>query len=230
MKVEIWSDVVCPWCYIGKVRFERALDAFAHRADVDVVYRAFELDPTIPRGETRDVVTELAAKKGLSEQQVLQMMAAVEQVAAGDGLEYHLADAPMGNTVDAHRLVHFAADHGSEDEMLARLYRAHFTELRSVFDAGSLAGLAAEVGLDEAESRRVLGGDDYLDRVRGDEAVARSLGITGVPFFVVDGRFGISGAQPADVFAQALDRAWAAARPLETIAHDGAVCEDGDCY
>ncbi|HYP24300.1 MAG TPA: DsbA family oxidoreductase [Actinomycetota bacterium] len=207
MKVEVWADVVCPWCYIGKVRFERALASFPGRDDVEVVYRAFELDPTIPRGETRDVVTELASKKGLSPEQVRRMMSGVEELAAAEGLEYHLAEAPAGNTVDAHRLVHLAADRGRAGEMVERLYRAHFTELRSIFDLGSLATLAGEAGLDEYEARRVLEKDDYLDRVRGDEAVARSLGIGGVPFFVIDGRFGVSGAQPAEVFEQALERA-----------------------
>lgn len=230
MKVEIWSDIVCPWCYIGKVRFERALGSFSHRDDVEVVYRAFELDPTIPRGETRDVVTELSAKKGLSEEPVRRMMTNVEELAAADGLEYHLAEAPAGNTVDAHRLVHLAADRGRAAEMVTRLYRAHFTELRSVFDVDSLVGLAAEAGLGADEARRTLDGDAYLDRVRGDEAVARSLGINGVPFFLIDGRFGVSGAQPAEAFTQALDQAWAASHPLHTLAGDGAVCEDGVCY
>jgi predicted DsbA family dithiol-disulfide isomerase len=230
MRVEIWSDIVCPWCYIGKVRFERALASFPHRDDVDVVYRAFELDPTIPRGETRDVVSELARKKALGEEQVRRMMAGVEQLAAGEGLEYHLAEAPAGNTVDAHRLVHLAGDRGRAAPMIERLYRAHFTELRSIFETDSLVELAAEAGIDAEEARRVLDGDEYTDRVRGDEAIARSLGITGVPFFVVDGTFGISGAQPVEAFEQALEQAWAAARPLQTVTGDGAVCEDGVCY
>ena len=230
MKVEIWSDVVCPWCYIGKIRFERALDSFPHRDDVDVVYRAFELDPSIPRGETRDVVPELARKKGLSEEQVRRMMAGVEQLAADDRLELHLAEAPAGNTVDAHRLVHLAAGHGRAAPMIERLYRAHFTELRSIFDTDSLVELAAEAGIDAQEARRVLDGDEHTDGVRGDEAIARSLGITGVPFFVIDGTFGISGAQPVEAFAQALEQAWAASHPLQTVTGGGAVCEDGVCY
>ena len=230
MKVEIWSDVVCPWCYVGKVRFERALASFSHPEDVDVVYRAFELDPTIPPGETRDVVSDLAAKKGLSEEQIRRMMAGVEQLAAAEGLEYHLAEAPSGNTVDAHRLVHLAADGGRAAEMIDRLYRAHFTELRSVFDTDSLVELAADAGLEPDEARGVLDGDAYLDRVRGDETVARSLGISGVPFFVIDGTFGVSGAQPVEAFASALEQAWAASHPLQTVTGDGAVCEDGVCY
>ncbi|HEX2294168.1 MAG TPA: DsbA family oxidoreductase [Actinomycetota bacterium] len=230
MKVEIWSDVVCPWCYIGKVRFELALASFPQRDRVEVVHRAFELDPTIPRGETRDVVAELAAKKGLAEEQVRRLMASVERVAAEDGLEYHLAAAPAGNTVDAHRLVCLAADRGRASEMVDRLYRAHFTELRSIFDVDSLVALAAEAGLDEDEARETLAGEAYTERVRGDEAVARSLGISGVPFFVIDGTYGISGAQPVEAFAAALEQAWAASQPLEVVAGDGAVCEDGVCY
>ncbi len=229
MKIEIWSDVVCPWCYIGKVRFDRALAGFPHRGDVEVVYRSFELDPTIPRGETRDVVPDLAAKKGLSEEQVRRLMASVEDVAAQEGLEYHLAEARSGNTIDAHRVLHLAADRGVQAQVLDRLYRAHFTELRSIFDTASLVELAAEAGLDAAEVREVLGGDRYLDRVRGDEAVARSLGIAGVPFFVVDGAFGVSGAQPVEVLSQALEQAWAASHPLQHVAVKGGVCEDGVC-
>ncbi|HEX2196214.1 MAG TPA: DsbA family oxidoreductase, partial [Actinomycetota bacterium] len=138
MKVEIWSDVVCPWCYIGKVRFERALAAFPHRDDVEVAYRSFELDPAIPRGETRDVVSDLAAKKGVSEEQIRRLMASVEDLAAAEGLEYHLPEARSGNTVDAHRLVHFASERDRGGAMLERLYRAHFTELRSIYEVESL--------------------------------------------------------------------------------------------
>lgn len=230
MKIEIWSDIVCPWCYIGKVRFERALESFPHRDEVEVVHRSFELDQAIPRGETRDVVTDLAAKKGATEAQIRRLMASVEEVAARDGLEYHLAEARSGNTVDAHRLLHLAAERGMQAPVLERLYRAHFTELRSIFETGSLVDLAAEAGLDATEARTVLEGDAYLDRVRGDEAVARSLGISGVPFFVVDGTFGVSGAQPVEAFEGALAQAWGASHPLQTVSAGGAVCEDGVCY
>lgn len=229
MKVEVWSDIVCPWCYIGKVRFERALAAFPHRDEVEVVYRSFELDPAIPRGSRRDVVADLAAKKGLSEEQVRRLMASVEDVAARDGLEYHLAEAGTGNTADAHRLLHLAAERGLQAQLLERLYVAHFTELRSIFDEATLVELAAEAGVDATQAREVLGGDRYLDRVRGDEAVARSLGISGVPFFVIDGTFGVSGAQPVDVLSQALEQAWAASHPLQHVASEGAMCEDGVC-
>ena len=230
MKIEIWSDVVCPWCYIGKVRFERAVAAFPHRDEVAVAHRAFELDPTIPRGETRDVVEDLATKKGVSQEQIRRLMASVEELAAEEGLEYHLADGRGGNTVDAHRLLHLAAERGLQNELLERLYRAQFTELRSVFEHGSLVELAAEAGLDPDEARGVLAGIAYLDRVKGDEATARSLGITGVPFFVIAGTYGLSGAQPAATFAAAREQAWAESHPLQTVPAEGAVCEDGICY
>jgi predicted DsbA family dithiol-disulfide isomerase len=230
VKVEIWSDIVCPWCYMGKIRFERALAEFPHRDQVEVVYRAFELDPTIPRGETRDVVADLARKKGATEGQIRKLMASVEEVAAADGLEYHLAEARSGNTVDAHRLVHLAAGEGRGAEMLERLYRAHFTELRSIFEPESLAELAGDAGIDPAAAGSALDGDAFADRVREDEALARSLGISGVPFFVLDGTYGLSGAQPVAAFAQALAQAWAATHPLETVTAGGAVCEDGVCY
>lgn len=230
MKVEIWSDVVCPWCYIGKVRFESALAKFPQRDDVEVVHRSFQLDPSIPRGETRDVVANLARRKGTSQEQIRRLMASVEETAADDGLELQLAEARSGNTVDAHRLLHLAADEGRSDAVLERLYRAHFTELRSIFEVESLTSLAAEAGVGEAKAREVLGTDAYAGRVAADEATARSLGISGVPFFAIDRTYGVSGAQPPAAFGQALEQAWAAAHPLQSVAPSGAVCEDGVCY
>ena len=205
MRVDIWSDIVCPWCYLGKRRFEKALAAFEGSDEVRVAHRSFQLDPTRVKGETPSRRAMLQSKYRLSEEQVRTMDLKMEQMAAAEGLEYHLTDAGLtGNTLDAHQLVHLAATHGREDEMIERLYKAYFTEQRSVFDIDSLQALATDEGLAAAEVREALEGGRYVDDVRRDLNEARSLGVTGVPIFVIDGRYGISGAQATDVFSRAL--------------------------
>jgi predicted DsbA family dithiol-disulfide isomerase len=205
MRVDIWSDIVCPWCYLGKRRFEKALAAFEGSDEVRIAHRSFQLDPTRVKGETPSRRAMLQSKYRLSEEQVRTMDLKMEQMAAAEGLEYHLTDAGLtGNTLDAHQLVHLAATHGREDEMIERLYKAYFTEQRSVFDIDSLQALATDEGLAAAEVREALEGGRYVDDVRRDLNEARSLGVTGVPFFVIDGRYGISGAQATDVFSRAL--------------------------
>jgi predicted DsbA family dithiol-disulfide isomerase len=208
MRIDVWSDLVCPWCYLGKRRLERALSGFAHRDQVEVVHRAFELDPSRPRDRTVDRVASLAAKYGMTEERARLLEEEMERRAAGDGLEYHLLGGVVGNTFDAHRLVHLGRTRAAGEAVLERLYRAHFTERRSIFDVTSLAGLGAEAGLDREEARRALEGDAHAAEVRADEHAARELGISGVPFFVLGGRYSISGAQPIEVFAGALERAW----------------------
>jgi predicted DsbA family dithiol-disulfide isomerase len=207
VRVDIWSDVVCPWCYLGKRRFERALESFEDRASVEVVHRSFQLDPTRPKGQTQNRREMLMAKYHLTAGQVETMDARMEQTAAADGLEYHMGDGVTGNTFDAHRLLHLAAARGRQDATLERFYRAYFTEGRSVFDDESLAVLAVESGLDAAEVTGVLAGDDYAAAVVADTREAHALGANGVPFFVFDKRFGVSGAQSIEVFAQVLARA-----------------------
>jgi predicted DsbA family dithiol-disulfide isomerase len=208
MRIDIWSDIVCPWCYLGKRRFERALESFDDRAGVEIVHRSFQLDPTRPKGQTQNRREMLMSKYHLSAAQVETMDARMEQTAAADGLEYHLGGGGVtGNTFDAHRVLHLAAERGRQDAALERLYRAYFTEGRSLFDDDSLAALAVESGLDAAEVGRVLAGDDYAAAVAADVREAHALGANGVPFFVFDNRFGVSGAQAIDVFAQVLTRA-----------------------
>jgi predicted DsbA family dithiol-disulfide isomerase len=228
MQVEVWSDVVCPWCYIGKRRLESALEKFPHRDDVEIVWRSFQLDPSIPEGETHPTLPALAAKYRTSEDAMRANMARVEQLAADEGLDYHLADGVSGNTLRAHELLHLAAEHGLRNRLKERLLHAHFEEGRSVFDVDSLVSLAVEVGLDEAEVREALADRRYLAAVREDGATAQALGATGVPFFVVDRKYGAAGAQPAELLLQILERAWAEANPLTTVpAADG--CTDGSC-
>ena len=212
MQVEIWSDLVCPWCYLGKRRFERALESFGHRDEVTVVYRSFELDPSAPAGVTTPTVERLADKYGMTAQQAGDAQQQMEQRAAQDGLEFRMDGLRTGNTRDAHRLLHLAKAHGVQAELAERLHRAYFTEQASIFDHSSLTELAVEAGLDRDDVTRVLASQEYGDAVDTDEEMARALGANGVPLFIIDRRYGISGAQPPEVIEQVLDQAWADAR------------------
>jgi predicted DsbA family dithiol-disulfide isomerase len=211
MQVEIWSDVVCPWCYLGKRRFEQALAGFEHRDGVQVMYRSFELDPTAPAGVTTPTVELLAQKYGMSPEQASQAQRQMEERAAGDGLTFRMDGLRSGNTRDAHRLIQLAKDRGRQDAMVERLHKAYFSEQDSVFDHEALTRLAVDAGLDREEVAGVLAGDSYDDHVDTDEAMAQALGATGVPLFVIDRKYGISGAQPAETITQVLQRAWSEA-------------------
>ena len=208
MRIEIWSDVVCPWCYIGKRNLEAALAEFPHADQVTVEWRSFELDPTTPARVELSMDEVLERKYGMSPDQAATANRQMTELAAGVGLEYHLDRVQIGNTFDSHRLLHLAAHEGRGGEMKERLLRAYFTEGRSVSDPAALTDLAAEVGLDRARVGVVLASDEYADEVRADEARAVELGSTGVPFFVLDGRFGVPGAQPPDVLLRLLHRVW----------------------
>jgi len=231
MQVEIWSDVVCPWCYIGKRRFEAALARFEHRDQVEVTWRSFELDPSAPRRREGRNIERLAAKYGMSVEQAEAAQDRVSRIADEEGLLYDLDRAQGGNSFDAHRLIHLAAEHGVQDEMKERLMAAYFVEAQPIGDADTLEKLAVDVGLDPAEVRRVLAGDAYRQEVRADEAAASTLGISGVPFFVIDRAYGVSGAQPADTLLEVLDQAWTESHPLTMLAGstDAEVCEGDDC-
>ncbi|MEU6662721.1 DsbA family oxidoreductase [Streptomyces sp. NPDC046821] len=220
MRVEIWSDIACPWCYVGKARFEKALAAFPHRDAVEVVHRSFELDPTRAKGDSGAVIPMLAQKYGMTEDQARAAERNLGENAASEGLDYLTEGRDHGNTFDMHRLLHLAKEHGRQDELIGLLYRANFAEERSVFtDADEhLVSLAVEAGLDADEARAVLADPDrYADDVRADEREAAELGANGVPFFVLDRAYGVSGAQPAEVFTQALEQAWGNRSPLQVI-------------
>lgn len=210
MQVEIWSDVVCPWCYLGKVRVERALAEFEHRDEVEIVYRSFELDPTASPGTTEPTVDVLAGKYGMTPEQARDAQRQMEERAAGDGLEFRMDGLRSGNTRDAHRLLHLAKAHGVQAELAERLHRAYFVEQGSIYDHDALADLAAAAGVPRAEAVEVLAGDRYTDEVLADERTAAELGATGVPFVVIDRRFGLAGAQPAETVLQAFRQAHAA--------------------
>jgi len=232
MRVEIWTDIACPWCYVGKARFEKALAAFPHRDDVDVVHRSFELDPHRAKDDIQPVVPMLTRKYGMSEAQALAGERNLGEQAAAEGLEYRTEGRDHGSTFDMHRLLQFAGERGRQDELIQILYRANFAEERSVFgDDERLVELAVAAGLDADEIRAVLADPGaYAGEVRADEREATELGANGVPFFVLDRRYGVSGAQPAEVFTQALEQAWASRSPLELIQQDDAqACGPDGC-
>jgi predicted DsbA family dithiol-disulfide isomerase len=206
LTVEIWSDVVCPWCYIGKRRFESAAAQFD--GEVEVVWRSFELDPGAPAVRGHTASEHLAAKYGMSVEQAEASHAQMTERAAHEGLEYHFERARGGNSFDAHRLIHLAAAHGKQGEAQERVMRAYFTEGVPIGDREALVTLGTELGLD---AREALESDAYADAVREDEMLAQRIGIQGVPFFVLNRRYGVSGAQPADVLVQALQTAAGAA-------------------
>lgn len=209
MRIDVWSDVICPWCYLGR---QHLLDALAqYDAEVEVVHHSFELDPSRPRDTTMLTIKLLSQKYGMTPEQALDAQQQMTARAAKAGLEFNLEGQRSGNTRDAHRLLHLARESDVQDAVLERLYRAHFTEQRSIFDSESLASLAVEAGLDEDSVGATLQSAAYEEQVEADEEQARLLGITGVPFFVIDRRYGLSGAQPADVLIQVLDQARAEA-------------------
>jgi predicted DsbA family dithiol-disulfide isomerase len=215
VKVEIWSDVVCPWCHIGKRRFEAALARFPHRDAVEVEWKAFELDPGARSSTAGDPVSpteyaeRLAGKYGTSVAGAQQMTDHMTQQAAGEGLDFRFDRAVRANTFDAHQVIRLAAERGLQDAVKERLLTAYFSEGEAVGDRETLVRLAADAGLDADEVRSVLEDQRYAGAVRADEADAASLGISGVPFFVVDRTYGVNGAQSADALLQVLERAWA---------------------
>ena len=216
LTVEIWSDVVCPWCYIGKRRFEAALEAFEHRDDVTVLWRSFELDPEAPVLVEGTATERLAAKYGMSLERAAAMHQQMTEMAAAEGLEFRFDLARGGNTFDAHRMIHLAATYGHQAAAKERLMRAHFTDGEPIADPETLIRLVAEVGVDPDEARQALIENRFAEDVREDEQLAAQLGIQGVPFFVLNRRYGVSGAQPPEALVQALERAWGEAVSLRT--------------
>ena len=204
MHVEIWSDIACPWCYVGKRRFEAALERFDGAEDVEVRWRSFELDPTAPAARERSGAEHLAEKYGMSVDEARARQQHLRDMAAGDGLDMRFDRTRGGNTFDGHRVLQLAAEHGLQTEMKERLMRAHHTEGELVSDHDTLVRLAAEVGLPEEETRAMLASDRFADAVRDDEATARGFGINAVPTFVVDRRVAVSGAQPPEVLLELL--------------------------
>jgi len=208
MRVDIWSDVVCPWCYVGKARFEKALGSFEHRDEVEVVFHSFELDPGYPkdkRGETN--LQMLGRKYGMTAEAAREAEGRVAGLARAEGIGFD-SERPIGNTFDIHRVLRLGLDRGVQHELVSAVNEAYFAKARQVFDHDVMSEVAAGAGLDAGEVGKVLAGEDYSDEVRQDEARAGQLGINGVPFFVFDMALGVSGAQPTEFFSQALNQAW----------------------
>jgi predicted DsbA family dithiol-disulfide isomerase len=233
MKIEIWSDIACPWCFIGKRRFETALEGFEHKDQIDVEWRSYQLDPTLPEHYDGTETEYLSRIKGMPQDQVKQMFGHVTAQAAGEGLNYDFDKVVVANSFTAHRFLHLAKEHGLMDHAKEALLSGHFEQGKDIGDAEYLVSTGVALGLDEAEIRETLAGDRFATEVRADIAEARALGVNGVPFFVLDRKYGISGAQPAEAFAQAIRQAWNERSPLTVLPQpasaDGAVCGPDGC-
>lgn len=229
LEVQVWSDIACPWCYVGKRRLEAAIARMPSPGEVEVVWRAFELDPTAPRVQPDVPYAErLARKYRVPVAQAQAMIDRMTSVAAGDGLTFRFDLVKPGNTFDAHRVLHLARERGVQGAAKERFLRAYMTEGEAIGDPETLARLSAEAGLDSAEVRKLLSSDAFTAQVRADEEEAREFGIDAVPFFVLGGVYGVAGAQPVDVLHEALTQAWSELPPAAEYA-EGAVCGPDGC-
>ena len=232
LKLEVWSDIACPWCYVGKRRLESALKQFPHAQEVELVWRAFELDPGAPAERARDVshVEFIARKYGMPVAQAQKSTDHLLQLARAEGLAFDFVNIRSGNTFDAHRLIHLGLERGVQDAVKKRMMKAYFEQAELMSDHGTLVRLATEAGLDAGEATDVLAGDSYAAAVRADETQARELGISGVPCFVLDRRFAVSGAQSAEVMLSALQQAWSERAPATAgEPAEGALCGPDGC-
>jgi len=232
MKVEIWSDVMCPFCYIGKRRFENALQQFPFKDQIEIEWKSFQLNPNIKYEPGKNINQFLAEHKGISIERAKEMNDYVTNMAAAEGLRYDFEQAVVANSFDAHRFSHLAAKHGKGDAAEESLFKAYFTEGKNISDRDTLVELGENIGLNKEEVKQTLESDNYANEVQNDIAEAEALGIRGVPFFVLDRKYAVSGAQSADAFVQALERSFTEWKNennnLTTL--EGQVCTpDGDC-
>ena len=231
MKIELWSDFACPFCYIGKKRFEKALENFPHKDEIEVVYKAYQLNPNSPKVMKGSAVESFAKGHRMSTETAKQRFKMFKEQAATVGLTYDYDNIQMTNSFDAHRLAKWANKFGKEQVLTERLMKAYFTDGLNIADIDTLVRLAKELGLSEAESRKVLESKEYGDQVVGEINEGRQIGVQGVPFFVLNRKYGISGAQPVEYFTQALEKLWEEEKPLEDIsgASNGHTCDDESC-
>ncbi|MGE7854567.1 DsbA family oxidoreductase [Bacillus paramycoides] len=236
MKIEVWSDFVCPFCYIGKRRLEMALEQFPHRDDVQVEFKSFELDPNTPIYSGTSISEVIAAKYGISVEEANRNNIQIGNHAASIGLSFNFEEMKPTNTFDAHRLAKFAKDQGKEKEITENLLFAYFTESRNLSDAETLSTIAETSGLDKKEALNVINNKNaYANEVRIDEAIAQQYKITGVPYFIVNQKYAISGAQPLETFVGALQQVWEEENPkpepqnLSINSTTDAYCTDGSC-
>jgi predicted DsbA family dithiol-disulfide isomerase len=231
MKVDIWSDVMCPFCYIGKRKFEDALAQFANRDDIEIEWHSFQLDPDVTPQPGRDVYSYLAERKGISDAQSRQMHDNVVAMAKQVGLQYNFDKAVIANSFDAHRIGHLAKKYGKGDAMEEQLFRGYFTEGKDIASHDVLVAMAKAIGIDEAEARQVLNSNMYADAVAADIQRAAQIGVRGVPFFVLNNKYAVSGAQQPETFLQALSQAWKEYEKdnpkLTIVGGDATVCEPG---
>ena len=222
MKVNIWSDIRCPFCYIGMRKFEKALERFPHKEKVEVVWRSFQLDTGLRTSMGLHSYDYLAKVKGMERERVVQMHDHVVNVAAEEGLDFNFEHLIVANSYNAHRLIQLAKVHGLGNEAEEKLFRSHFTEGKNIDDRETLLTIGIELGINEREVGEMLASDKYGDRVKEDERLAKSIGIRGVPFFIMNETLAVSGAQSSDVFLQALEKAWIEVEKQE-LPNDAAV-------
>lgn len=229
MKVEIWSDIVCPFCYIGKRKFEQALQHFAAKEQVEVIWRSFQLDPDAEPAPDKTVAQSLSEKKGWSLEHTKGMMDQVTNMAREAGLDYKMDRSVVANTLNAHRLTHLAAKYGKQDAAKEKLFQAYFTEGKDVGSADILQQLGQEIGLPAAAVQDLWQSNVFADAVLRDQYEAQQVGVRGVPFFVFNNKYAVSGAQPSAVFAEVMERVWQEERPVQEVL-DGSFCSpDGIC-
>lgn len=229
MKIEIWSDYVCPFCYIGKRRLEEALEQFAHADKVEVEFKSFELDPNAPTNDSRSIYEALATKYQMPLEQAQGTTAQIAAQAREVGLDFDFDNMVVTGTLDSHRLTHYAKTVGKEKELSEALLQAYFVGAKHIGNHDVLIDIATEAGLDTDAVKEVLASDVYTDDVRAEEKRASDLGITGVPFFVFDNKYGVSGAQPTDAFTQVLEKVWTENNPSIQVLSNGATCTDDNC-
>ncbi|WP_139997464.1 DsbA family oxidoreductase [Paenibacillus paridis] len=208
MKVEVWSDIACPFCYIGKRNLEGALEQFAHRDAIEVVYRSFELYPDAPLEIDQSFVNEALEKQGMTTEQLQAKKRKMTELGRTVGIDYQWEQQVQTNMFDAHRLTHFAAQFGKQVEMTERLFKGYFSEGKHLGNHEMLAGMADDIGLDRSAALAAMKSKEFVSEVREDEQMAGQMGVRGVPFFVIDRKYAISGAQPVEVFLQTLEKAY----------------------
>ncbi len=231
MQVEIWSDVMCPFCYIGKRKIEAALERFPHKNDVEIIWKSFQLNPDIKTEANKSINQYLAEAKGWTLQKAKEMNDHVTQMAKNEGLTYNMDKAVVANSFDAHRLSHLAKKHGLQDKTEERIFAAYFTEGKNTADHDTLIALATEVGLDKTEVTNMLAGNEYAEDVHRDIYEAQQVGVRGVPFFVMGRKYAVSGAQDSEMFLQALTQTWQELETENKNMHtaEGAVCTPDGC-
>ena len=230
MKIEIWSDFACPFCYIGKARFEQALNQFENKDQVEVVYKAYQLNPHAPKEMTGSAAETFAKGHGMSVADAKSKFAMTTQMAKTVGLTYNYDIIQLTNTFDAHRLAKWAQTMNKDEVLTTRLMKAYFTEGKNLSDKNTLVELAGEVGLDQDAAKKVLESNEFADTVNGEITEARQVGVQGVPFFVINRKYGVSGAQATEYFLQALRQIYQEEKPIQKLeADDAGSCADEEC-